>query len=42
VHELLGNALMLTGEKQRVADLRGEPFIQATLKTGCASEVTHA
>jgi len=26
VHELLGNALVMTGEKERVADLRGEPF----------------
>ncbi|MFZ0890034.1 MAG: (Fe-S)-binding protein [Candidatus Binataceae bacterium] len=26
VHELLGNALIMTGEKQRTADLRGQPF----------------
>jgi Fe-S oxidoreductase len=26
VHELLGNALIMPGEKERVADLRGEPF----------------
>ena len=33
VHELLGNALVMKGEKERVADLRGQPF---------AAEVTHA
>jgi hypothetical protein len=26
VHELLGNALVLPGEKERTADLRGEAF----------------
>ncbi|MFH1373623.1 MAG: sulfate reduction electron transfer complex DsrMKJOP subunit DsrK [bacterium] len=26
VHELVGNALVMTGEKNRTADLRGEPF----------------
>jgi len=26
VHELLGNALVMPGEKERTADLRGEPF----------------
>jgi Fe-S oxidoreductase len=26
VHEFVGNALLMTGEKERVADLRGEPF----------------
>jgi hypothetical protein len=26
VHELLGNALILPGEKERTADLRGEAF----------------
>ena len=26
VHEFVGNALMMTGEKERVADLRGEPL----------------
>jgi hypothetical protein len=33
VHELLGNALVMRGEKPRTADLRGEPL---------AAEVTHA
>ncbi len=27
VHELVGNALVMTGEKGRVNDLRGEPFV---------------
>ena len=27
VHELLGNALIMTGEKQRTTDLRGEPLV---------------
>ena len=26
VHELLGNALVMTGEKERTTDLRGEPL----------------
>jgi Fe-S oxidoreductase len=26
VHEFVGNALMMTGEKERIADLRGEPL----------------
>jgi len=26
VHELLGNALVMTGEKPRTTDLRGEPL----------------
>ncbi len=33
VHELLGNALVMRGEKPRTTDLRGEPF---------ATEVAHA
>jgi Fe-S oxidoreductase len=28
VHELLGNALVLTGEKERTTDLRGEPLAE--------------
>jgi Fe-S oxidoreductase len=28
VHELLGNALVMTGEKERTTDLRGEPLAQ--------------
>jgi Fe-S oxidoreductase len=39
VHELLGNALVMTGEKPREADLRGEPFAKAIPQE---SEVTHA
>jgi Fe-S oxidoreductase len=27
VHELLGNALVMTGEKERTTDLRGEPLV---------------
>jgi Fe-S oxidoreductase len=27
VHELLGNALVMTGEKERATDLRGEPLV---------------
>ena len=26
VHELVGNALVISGEKQRTTDLRGEPL----------------
>jgi hypothetical protein len=26
VHELLGNALVMRGEKERTSDLRGQPF----------------
>src|ERR1039457_5892446 len=40
VHELLGNALVMTGEKERVADLRGEPF--STLAEPAKSEAAHA
>jgi Fe-S oxidoreductase len=28
VHELLGNALVMTGEKERTTDLRGEPLVK--------------
>jgi hypothetical protein len=28
VHELLGNALVMTGEKERTTDLRGEPLVR--------------
>ncbi|MBM4278805.1 MAG: (Fe-S)-binding protein [Deltaproteobacteria bacterium] len=28
IHELVGNALVMKGEKERIADLRGEPFEQ--------------
>jgi len=34
VHELLGNALILTGEKQRTTDLRGEPLLRASHADG--------
>ncbi len=37
VHELLGNALVMTGEKPREADLRGQPFAAAA-----ESEASHA
>ncbi len=37
VHELLGNALVMTGEKPREADLRGQPFA-----TTAESEASHA
>jgi Fe-S oxidoreductase len=40
VHELLGNALVMTGEKERVADLRGEPF--AAQAQPATSEAAHA
>lgn len=30
VHELVGNALVMTGEKERTANLRGEPLPQST------------
>jgi hypothetical protein len=30
VHELLANALIMTGEKDRTTDLRGEPLKERT------------
>lgn len=36
VHELLGNALVMTGEKERTTDLRGEPLVMEQ------SEAVHA
>ncbi len=30
IHELVGNALIMTGEKERTTDLRGEPFVELT------------
>jgi Fe-S oxidoreductase len=42
VHELLGNALVMTGEKERVADLRGEPFATPPLPAKLESEPAHA
>ena len=30
VHELLANALVMTGEKERTTDLRGEPLKEKT------------
>ncbi len=42
VHELLGNALVMTGEKERVADLRGELFAPEAHSVGSASEASHA
>lgn len=41
VHELLGNALVMTGEKPRTADLRGEPFA-ADVAPVPESEAAHA
>jgi Fe-S oxidoreductase len=37
VHELVGNALVMDGEKERTTDLRGEPFSTASSET----EVSH-
>jgi len=42
VHELLGNALVMTGEKERVVDLRGEPFPAEAYAATTASEADHA
>ena len=40
IHELVGNALVMTGEKPREADLRGQPFATAAQTAG--SEASHA
>jgi Fe-S oxidoreductase len=40
VHELVGNALVMTGEKPREADLRGQPFAAEAAAAG--SEASHA
>jgi hypothetical protein len=37
VHELVGNALVMDGEKPRTTDLRGEPLLERK-----PAEVTHA
>jgi Fe-S oxidoreductase len=42
VHELLGNALVMTGEKPRSTDLRGEPLAGAEVPAGGKCEATHA
>lgn len=42
VHELLGNALVMTGEKPREADLRGEPFARPEAALAQESEAAHA
>jgi len=42
VHELVGNALVLTGEKQRTNDLRGEPLAAVASAATAASEASHA
>ncbi len=34
VHELLGNALVMSGEKERTTDLRGQPFAPQTEQAG--------
>jgi Fe-S oxidoreductase len=41
VHELLGNALVMTGEKDRTTDLRGEPLAVKDAP-GAESEALHA
>jgi Fe-S oxidoreductase len=41
VHELLGNALVMQGEKERSVNLRGEPLVDETVNSD-APEVTHA
>ncbi|MFP5204431.1 MAG: sulfate reduction electron transfer complex DsrMKJOP subunit DsrK, partial [Acidobacteriota bacterium] len=42
VHELLGNALVMSGEKQRTTDLRGEPLAAAEAAAEGPSEAVHA
>jgi [DsrC]-trisulfide reductase subunit K len=42
VHELLGNALVMTGEKERTTDLRGEPLAMAEPPTAGETEAVHA
>lgn len=42
VHELLANALVMTGEKPREADVRGEPFAKSETAVPQESEVAHA
>ncbi len=42
VHELLGNALVMTGEKERTTDLRGEPLAAAKPSAGGEMEAVHA
>jgi Fe-S oxidoreductase len=44
VHELLGNALVMRGEKERTTDLRGEPLAAATMPDADAVpvETVHA
>jgi hypothetical protein len=34
VHELVGNALIMDGEKPRETDLRGEPLLTEALTNG--------
>ena len=42
VHELLGNALVMTGEKERTTDLRGEPLAAEEAPVAAESEAAHA
>ena len=42
VHELVGNALVMTGEKERTTDLRGEPLATETAPVDGESEAVHA
>jgi hypothetical protein len=43
VHELVGNALIIPGEKERTTDLRGDPLAGAAVPApaGAATEVAH-
>ncbi|MFP5210622.1 MAG: sulfate reduction electron transfer complex DsrMKJOP subunit DsrK [Acidobacteriota bacterium] len=42
IHELVGNALVMTGEKERTTDLRGEPLAREEVMAGGESEAAHA
>ena len=43
MHELVGNALVMKGEKERTADLRGEPSRQQKRRAlGAEEEASHA
>ena len=42
VHELVGNALVMTGEKERLTDLRGEPFEKEAVTAPSAAEASYA
>ena len=42
VHELVGNALVMAGEKERATDLRGEPLAAESVPAGGESEAPRA